>query len=126
MPDLTIQRDSGYADSLRAYKVILDGNEIGLIRGGESKSFPVSTGQHTIQAKIDWCSSPPEQFVAEDDSIAFEVFSKLRGLKLASSIFALFNPRGWIGIRRVDALLADSTTTQSKGEQDTAQNPVKR
>ena len=117
MPDLIIQRDSGYADSLRAYKLILNGNEIGAIRGGESKSFPVDPGRHTIQAKIDWCSSPPEEFVAEDEPIAFEVFSKLRGFKLLGSIFALFNPRGWIGMRRVDASRGGATEIQTKGEQ---------
>ena len=117
MPNLTIQRDSGYADSLRAYKMILDGEEIGMVKSGESKSFPVSPGEHAIQAKIDWCSSSPEQFVAGDEPIAFEVFSKLRGFRVYGSLFALFNPRGWIGMRRVDSTISDTTTTQTNGEQ---------
>ncbi|WP_143157916.1 hypothetical protein [Rubritalea squalenifaciens] len=122
MPDLIIQRDSGYADSLRAYKLILDGAEIGTIKGGESRSYHVDPGKHTIQAKIDWCSSPPEEFVADHEPIAFEVFSKVRGFKFLGAVFAAFNPQGWIGMRKVDATLGDTIPTQIKGEQGAAPN----
>jgi hypothetical protein len=118
MPTLIINRDSGYADSLRAYKLLLDGHEVGKIRGGESKSFTVSAGEHTIRAKIDWCSSPSESFVAADETVSFEVFSKLRGIRLLGAIFAIFNPNGYIGIRRLNTLQSNATYQKEEGEQD--------
>jgi hypothetical protein len=30
----------------------------GTIANGETKDFPTTAGQHTVTAKIDWCSSP--------------------------------------------------------------------
>jgi hypothetical protein len=101
MPSLTVRRDSGYADSIRAYKLLLDGTEIGRIASGESKSFEVTPGEHTLQAKIDWCSTKPVSFTTEDEETAFEVFSKLRGFRIFGAIIAIFNPRGYIGIKKL-------------------------
>lgn len=57
----TIQIDrasGGLVDRLRAYRVILDGHEVGKIRRGERITFDVDPGRHEIYLKIDWCRSP--------------------------------------------------------------------
>lgn len=117
MPTLIINRDSGYADALRAYKILLDSNEIGTIRAGESKSFTVSPGEHTIRAKVDWGTSSSEPFVAADGIVSFEIYSKLRGFRLLGTIFAMFNPHGWIGIRRLNKPQSNDTSQKEEGEQ---------
>ena len=44
-------------DVLRAYKVVIDGNTVGDIRRGETKTFDVAPGQHEIHLEIDWAQS---------------------------------------------------------------------
>ena len=95
---LRIVRDSGYADRLRAYKVVVDGDTTGEIRNGETKEFPISGGQHNLALKIDWCGSKTIQFaVVEGDVVTFEAKSNLRGPKLLAAMWhALFAWSSWI------------------------------
>jgi hypothetical protein len=44
-------------DVLRTYKVVIDGNTVGDIRRGETKTFDVAPGRHEIRFAIDWASS---------------------------------------------------------------------
>lgn len=43
---------------MRDYKIYIDGQQVGTIGNGETKNFTTTEGQHTVTAKIDWCSSP--------------------------------------------------------------------
>jgi hypothetical protein len=44
-------------DVLRTYNVVIDGNTVGDIRRGESKTFDVPPGRHEIHLEIDWAKS---------------------------------------------------------------------
>ncbi|MBC3860507.1 hypothetical protein H8K32_00200 [Undibacterium jejuense] len=80
---LIVSRDSGYADSLRAYAVLIDGVKIGEIRNAETKEFSIEPGRHNISAKIDWCRTSALDFTAkEGEQLSFVVSSNLRGLRL--------------------------------------------
>lgn len=80
---LKIVRDSGYADSIRAYDVVIDGQKAGELRDGEIKEFPISCGQHRVSLKIDWCGSKTIQFTAADENeLTFCARSSLRGPRL--------------------------------------------
>jgi hypothetical protein len=54
---INLTRDSGYADRIRDYRVMLDGQEIGRIANGETKAFEIAPGTHNLKIKIDWCGS---------------------------------------------------------------------
>jgi hypothetical protein len=69
---IIIKRAKAYGDKLRAYKVVLDDVEIGNIRDGESKEFPTSPGRHTLQLKIDLCSSKKVEFQTGDKPVVIE------------------------------------------------------
>ena len=62
MATIIITRTSEYNNRLRDYQLFLDGTKIGAISNGETKEFNATEGQHTILAKIDWCSSPEISF----------------------------------------------------------------
>jgi len=98
MTNLTIVRDSGYADRLRAYTIVLDGVEIGTIRDGETKTFPIVPGPHSISLKIDWCGSKSVRFAAADgDSVAFDAKSNLRGPKIMGALWrSVFAWNSWL------------------------------
>ncbi len=59
------RREGGYRDRVRAYKVMLDGEEVGAIKHGETHEQPIDAGQHELRIKIDWSGSPTETFTVE-------------------------------------------------------------
>jgi|SRR5690554_50550 len=58
MATVRLKRTSEYNNRIRDYKIFIDGQQVGTIANGETKDFPTTVGQHTVRAKIDWCSSP--------------------------------------------------------------------
>ena len=87
MIKVKIKRDSGYADSLRVYKIVLDRNVIGTVKDGEEITFEVSKGTHELYLKIDWGRSNIINFDTNDNDAEFECGSSLRGFKILLSIF---------------------------------------
>ncbi|HSW98337.1 MAG TPA: hypothetical protein VLF71_00710 [Candidatus Saccharimonadales bacterium] len=85
---LTIIRDSGYADRLRKYKVVLDGIVVGDISNGETKSFDIAAGKHSLQLKVDWAKSNLlECTYKPGEDLKFTVTSPLRGINVVKSVF---------------------------------------
>lgn len=85
---ITLSRDSGYADRIRAYRVLIDGTEVGTIDNGESKTFSVEPGPHEMVLKIDWCGSNTVKFdLPVSRSIGFECGSNLRGVGIFLSFY---------------------------------------
>ncbi len=58
MATIRLKRTNEYNNRMRDYKIFIDGQQVGTIANGETKDFPTTVGQHTVTAKIDWCSSP--------------------------------------------------------------------
>lgn len=79
MATIQIQRIGEYNSMLRNYQIYIDGEMVGLIANGETKDFITTPGQHTLVAKVDWCSSPEiEVNVQENETRPF----KIQGFKL--------------------------------------------
>lgn len=53
MVTLTITRDSGSADLVRAYAVTLDGEKNWRAKECRDQNFSISSGVHTLRMKID-------------------------------------------------------------------------
>jgi hypothetical protein len=55
---IELTRAAGHwVDRARAYKVFVDGQEVGRIRPGRTDRYPVAPGTHRLQLRIDWCAS---------------------------------------------------------------------
>jgi hypothetical protein len=102
MAVLKIVRDSGYADRLRAYQVILDGVTIGEVRNDQTQQFAVTPGQHRLSLKIDWCGSKTIDFsLAGDDHATFLAKSNLRGPKLFAVLwYVIFDRNSYLLLER--------------------------
>ena len=98
MANLKIVRDSGYADRLRAYQVILDGRRVGEIKDGETQEFAIVPGQHQISLKIDWCGSKAIEFtVTGEERLTFQAKSNLRGPRVFAAIwYAIFDRNSYL------------------------------
>jgi len=79
---LLITRDSGFTDFIRRYRVMLDGEEIGLIKNNGKFECAIPSGRHTLEMKVDWCSSNAIEFEAgAGERVRFACGSNLRGWK---------------------------------------------
>ena len=102
MSSLTLQRDSGYVDALRAYKVLVDGTVVGRIRQGETQQYTLSPGQHELQLKVDWCGCKPFPFtISDNENITFHVKSNFRGRTFGILYFVLFAPNEYLVLQQV-------------------------
>jgi len=67
MATIIIKRTSEYANYFRDCQIFIDGNKIGNISNGQTKEFKTTSGQHTVQAKIDWGTSQKILLTLNDD-----------------------------------------------------------
>jgi hypothetical protein len=56
---IRVVRGSSYADRLRAYKLFVNGVQVGTIARNSSVDIPVPSGPLTLEARIDWGRSRP-------------------------------------------------------------------
>ena len=121
---LRLTRDSGYADRARAYKVILDGAEIGEIRNGETRDYPISAGRHELRLKIDWCGSNVVEFTAEGDApTVFQVKSNLRGAHaLLTFWYTFFARNSYLSIEQTSGSADSSLVPASNNPLTNNQN----
>lgn len=102
MASITVTRDSGYTDALRAYAVKIDGKEVGKLMPGESATYPVKPGAHTLLASIDWCGSKPMAISVEaGHAAAFSLRSSLRGLWVFMALwYVIFDRSGYLELKQ--------------------------
>ncbi len=89
MPKLIIHRISEFENRARKIKIELNGELAVTIKNGETLELDIPSGTHTIQAKIDWCSSNLLELEANDTSSIEVVLSSGEGSSLYRVIFKL-------------------------------------
>lgn len=48
----------GWRDRLRRYQVMIDGQQVAMIKHGQRIDVPVTPGRHTVFLQISWARSP--------------------------------------------------------------------
>jgi len=83
MPKVTFIRDSGWADRIRKYKIVVDGQVIAKVGDGETVEVDVESGERKVWIKIDWCrSNYVQMFINPGTSYVANCGSNLRGMRL--------------------------------------------
>lgn len=84
----------GSSDLFRAYHVIVDGVDVGVVRRGQSQVFQVAPGQHEVHLEIDWARSPSLTVdVAPEAIVRLACWPNFPAWRAQQ---ALANPSGWI------------------------------
>ena len=59
MPTLTIHRQSEWMNRFRVVKIYSNGELLGVVPNNSSRDFQLEIGNHSVEARIDWCGSEP-------------------------------------------------------------------
>jgi hypothetical protein len=60
MAEIVVRRKAAlWQDRGRNYRIVVDGKDAGTVANGAEARISLTPGRHTVQLKIDWCSSPP-------------------------------------------------------------------
>lgn len=59
---ITVRRRWRFTDWARGYRVLVNGEKVGVIRNGQTKSFAVASGPCEATVRMDWCGSPKVAF----------------------------------------------------------------
>ena len=62
---LTIDRVHHYRDTVRAYQVRVDGDQIGRVRDDKSETFEIQPGIHEVRVRLMWLQSPAVELRVE-------------------------------------------------------------
>jgi hypothetical protein len=89
-----------FVDGLRAYKVVVDGEDFGRIRAGDFCVFEVSPGPHELFLTIDWARSESMNFqLAPGETARFHC--RPRANVLTDLYWASFGRRRYVKLTRV-------------------------
>ena len=99
---LRLTRSRAWADKLRAYRVLVDDEQIGEIRNGESKEFSVAPGEHTLTLKVDWCRSRIVPFTAPaSGDVVFDCGTNIVGWKLLfATLYIIFKKNDYMMLKQ--------------------------
>lgn len=93
MNKLTIKRRNEFSLSLRVFWIYIDGKKVSKITNNETKILDIEKGNHTIQFKQDWLSSPKLSLNVIDSDFFVEVGGAVKPwlhMLLLCSLITLF------------------------------------
>ncbi|MEO7310790.1 MAG: hypothetical protein ABIX01_10365 [Chitinophagaceae bacterium] len=94
---IILSRKNDFMNRTRMFKVLIDGQEVGKIGNGKVETFEVAPGNHTIECKIDWCSSQTYEVTVGSDSIDYlQVKSGMKYFLLLYIVFLAWLASGLI------------------------------
>ena len=97
---IEIEREKAYVDKVRAHKVLIDDAQVGTIKEGETKSFPVAPGSHEVVLRIDWARSPVVTIDVAPGAIA-KLRTRPNGNPLTAIFYAFFARKKYLTLAAV-------------------------
>jgi hypothetical protein len=98
---IVVRRDSGYADRLRDYRILIDGVEIGRVGNGATQDFQITSSPHQLMIKVDWGRSNIVDFdIGEGQTVRIVCGSNLRGWRIVLALYyATFGFRSYLWLK---------------------------
>ena len=99
MGSITLTRDKArWRDRARAYKLNVDGVEVGAIRSGQTITVPLEPGMHRVALALDWCTSPELQLSGDADHA---LRCKAGGHSFMAGVDIIFRSNRYISLEKV-------------------------
>jgi plastocyanin len=97
---ITVERKAGvFTHSLRKYKVLVDGQEVGRVGDGETLSTDVRPGAHEVQLKLDW-GPPPSVSVNVSGDEEVRLFCEPAANAFIDLYYSMFARKRYIKLRQ--------------------------
>ena len=96
---IRIERRGTVRDLMRAYRIVVDGTEVGRVRRGETLDVAVTPGRHVVAARIDWTGSPDVEVTVAPGGTTRLVCEAEGALWRAA--YQAFTRQGWLTLREV-------------------------
>lgn len=96
MGKLKLYREPRYADKIRSYNVVVDGNVVGKIKERETFEYSLQNAVHEIWLTIDWARS--NKMVC-DGSKDIDLICR-SNVNPFFALLSLLKPRSWIDLRK--------------------------
>jgi hypothetical protein len=88
----------GSVDLFRAYHVIVNGDDMGEVKRGQSLRLAITPGRHEVHLVIDWCRSPSINMeISLGETVNLVCWPKFQFWRTKT---ALANPDEWIVLER--------------------------
>jgi hypothetical protein len=99
-----ITRPFSFANDLREYEVLLDGEVVATLKDGGKVMLRVPLGKHQLSCKMDRFESQPLTIdVTGERSLGFRVYCRARGIRMFLGLwYMVFTPRDYLFIERDD------------------------
>ena len=107
MAIIKVQRDKGWVDGWRKYKIFINGIRKGAIKEGEEITINLLPGIYEIWGRIDFCRTSKINIdIKEDDETHnLLIYSNLRGVKILLAwiygITSIFLSDQWLKIKKI-------------------------
>jgi len=107
MAIVKVQRDKGWADGWRKYKIFINGKKKSTIKEGEEITISLEPGNYEIWGRIDYCRTSKINIdIKEDDEIYnLLIYSNLRGVKILLAwifvITSIFRSDQWLKLKKI-------------------------
>src|SRR5690242_13723550 len=99
---LVIQRSRDYTGLARRLNVYLDGIQIGSVKSGDTETFMVAPGQHSLYVRMDWKRSDALSLNLESGTTTNLLCgSTITGWKIILSLFYMLSSIPAFYVRRV-------------------------
>jgi hypothetical protein len=106
---LVIRRPRGkWIDVLRAYRILVDGAEIGRLRRGGTLSLMRPEGPALVEARIDWCSAAPLRIVISSKADVVVEVVNTRGIAGAMVASEVTDPGTYLTLTQLAPPVADA------------------
>jgi hypothetical protein len=69
MAEIVVRRASAWGDKLRAYRIIVNGEDRGCVSENGETRVAVAPGRNVVRMKIDWCWSPAVDLDVEEGTV---------------------------------------------------------
>lgn len=106
MTSLKIIRNSEFVAKYRKFKIMLNDENMGTIKTGETIEVPVQPGNHELYLKIDWCGSNTIKFsTKEREQLQYRVCYRGDWFNIIQALyFMIFKPYKFLLLEKVDHL----------------------
>ena len=107
MAIIKVQRDKGWVDGWRKYKIFINGKNTAVIKEGEEIALDLAPGNYEIWGKIDFGKTGKIKLDIQDNKEIHHllIYSNLRGSKLLLAaiygILSIFLSEQWIKIKEI-------------------------